>query len=72
MGFWKVIAKSALKGLKTAGLVAGSGAVTAVLTDPGVIAGLAAAAGPLAPAAVLGITFALRTVLDALKHKDKM
>ena len=70
MGFLNVLKKSAWKGLKLVGYVAGTGAVTAVLADPAAIAGLAAAAGPFGPAAALAITFALRTALDALKHRN--
>ncbi len=68
----KVAGKSALKGLKTMGQVAAAGALTAVLADPAVVAGVAAAAGPLAPVVLLALTFGLRAGMDALKHKDKV
>ena len=70
--FGTVAGKSALKGLKAMGQVAAAGGITAVLTDPGVIAGVAVAAGPFAPLAVLSITFLLRAGLDAVKHRDKI
>lgn len=75
LGFAKVFGKSLVKGLKTTGTVLGVVAATAALTaglNPEVWVPIAATLGPAGPVLLITAPLAVRTLLDMIKHRDKI
>ena len=75
LGFLKVLGKSIGKAAKNTGIAvitAGGTSVGFLLMNPEIMAPIWAATGFVGPIVLIGLSMAGQTIVDLVKHKDKM
>lgn len=72
MGFFGVVYRSLVKGVRDVGVIFAVGGLTAVLADPDGVITAFSGLGPYAPLIAMGVAILARAGLDALTHRDNM